>query len=1232
MNRRSTQQGIALITTLIMLAVVTLMAVAFLSVSRRERSAVTTSSDRLDARAMSETALQRAEAEILSRVQATTNLLSYDLLVSTNYLNPLGFVADDDTIANVSFVYANGSPVVGNDLLQLYRNLMIDPRAPVFITTNTGTGEQDFRYFLDFNRNGLFETNGVQPELGLGGLFLGFTNYHVGDPEWIGVLRRPDYPHSGTNVFLGRFAYLVVPAGKTLDLNFIHNQAKRIGVAQDGYLRNQGMGSWELNLAAFLRDLNTNAWTTYLYRTNPLTPSSGISFDNALVLLRERYRTNAFDPAPSYQRLDTVRNLFGPAGAGAFIQDGLDGYADGPLQLDLDRPYTGTDPDFVIQDNDNPTQPWPGSDQPGQYFDPQELFALSEGGPVVDLFTNRLMQVSRDRSTYDRHTFYRLLGQLGTDSWPNNGERIHLNYDNRLDFDRNLEGQGPSAAWGYHATNFVLWTPAAFFTNAADRMVKALHPLPGDGVPLLAVTNIQIWPTNTYSPGVHRSLQLAANIYDATGNRGALGPPHFPSVFRPLFGPDPAISGGLRITGYREVTNDWDSVLWSTRRFDLDEPDTWPASVLPLDRFAGLPAIVGARKGFPAFNEFELQTMVVATRKLELVKRSPQTRPAFTNQMYTLGISNVFGVEFWNSYVADYPRPLELRARLDYSVVLSNETRVIRVSRGTFGYTNTFAADEWRGRQFQIPIYTNLLFLPNSVYRLADGNFYPIRTNNALNLFEPALGFATPVWRLHVTNRLQAVLVDRSAQRIVDYVDLDNLNSSMDITRELFGQQSLVGETSQTGQFWQTNRVAGIPEGVRNQIQASLGQINISSWNSVSSEPTQGQEKEKAISRFRQFLGLDPQPANTSPTLRMQAPLSPGLKLLQNKSWQVNDPLVNKFVWDLEDPTRSNVVDRLPPLFVVDQERSNIGQINHRYRPWQRNLYSSGDDLDFNMAVKDPQVVDSDHWNFPTNALPSVGWLGRIHRGTPWQTVYLKSAPVSPVEWQQWSGHPDWYWRLDRIAPSTQPTNDWRILDLFTTAVHDNASRGALSVNQAGLAAWSAVFSGVPVLTNEVPGTNVFPQLIEPSTQELRLIVQDINATRAGRFGGKFNYRGEILSTPSLSDESPYLRMMPTQNGTPADAVVERIPQMTLSLMKGDEPRFIVYSFGQSLRPAQGSVVTDLGPFFQMPTNYVITGEYVTKTLVRLEEFQEPHPTLPNQFINRIRAVKENYNEVFPEE
>jgi hypothetical protein len=51
------------------------------------------------------------------------------------------------------------------------------------------------------------------------------------------------------------------PFGPGPDINWIHNQAIFGRAAgNDAYFRNQGFGTYEMNLAAFLADLNTNVW------------------------------------------------------------------------------------------------------------------------------------------------------------------------------------------------------------------------------------------------------------------------------------------------------------------------------------------------------------------------------------------------------------------------------------------------------------------------------------------------------------------------------------------------------------------------------------------------------------------------------------------------------------------------------------------------------------------------------------------------------------------------------------------------------------------------------------------------------------------------------------------------------------------------------------------------------------------------------------------------------------
>ena len=71
--------------------------------------------------------------------------------------------------------------------------------------------------------------------------------------------------------------------------------------------------------------------------------------------------------------------------------------------------------------------------------------------------------------------------------------------------------------------------------------------------------------------------------------------------------------------------------------------------------------------------------------------------------------------------------------------------------------------------------------------------------------------------------------------------------------------------------------------------------------------------------------------------------------------------------------------------------------------------------------------------------------------------------------------------------------------------------------------------------------------------------------------------------------------------------------------MKADEPRVVVYSFGQSLKPAPNSLVTTPGRYFGLCTNYQVTGESATRTLLR---FDGP-PREP-------RTVVEDHRTLFP--
>src|ERR1019366_1703172 len=100
-----------LVITLIMLAVTLVMAVAFLALARRERGKLSTTTDTTMARLAADTSIANAEAQIVANMLNTFtngnsgNAYNLRLLVSTNYINPLGF----DT-AGGPFGFGSGNP------------------------------------------------------------------------------------------------------------------------------------------------------------------------------------------------------------------------------------------------------------------------------------------------------------------------------------------------------------------------------------------------------------------------------------------------------------------------------------------------------------------------------------------------------------------------------------------------------------------------------------------------------------------------------------------------------------------------------------------------------------------------------------------------------------------------------------------------------------------------------------------------------------------------------------------------------------------------------------------------------------------------------------------------------------------------------------------------------------------------------------------------------------------
>src|SRR6516164_1450773 len=109
--RPSRESGVALVITLIMLSVITFMAIAFLVLSRGERSSVGTATDQSLARLAADNALERVQAELVAPMIVSGNASSFGLMVSTNYISQIGFQGGNafpailTSATNVSYNY-----------------------------------------------------------------------------------------------------------------------------------------------------------------------------------------------------------------------------------------------------------------------------------------------------------------------------------------------------------------------------------------------------------------------------------------------------------------------------------------------------------------------------------------------------------------------------------------------------------------------------------------------------------------------------------------------------------------------------------------------------------------------------------------------------------------------------------------------------------------------------------------------------------------------------------------------------------------------------------------------------------------------------------------------------------------------------------------------------------------------------------------------------------------------
>jgi hypothetical protein len=575
---------------------------------------------------------------------------------------------------------------------------------------------------------------------------------------------------------------------------------------------------------------------------------------------------------------------------------------------------------------------------------------------------------------------------------------------------------------------------------------------------------------------------------------------------------------------------------------------------------------------------------------------------------------------------------------------------------------------------------------------------------------------------MQTTNRLQAYMLDiqnPNAPYILDYVQLGGMNGNLDVNAAVADPNSGLVSGDSSG-LWSTNLYSDnyTPWGVIEQYMVSSGapfpaaedsdegKAGSLAGNKVTGNqygwatapvPGLGTRNSPAdqIAYFQAFFSQKDEDSSgtvTNTDLNIQAPFTPMRTVLQRFVYQINDPMVHYMTQDLfdfPDSTNSHYSLSLPPpgpLYI------GPGKVSDRYMPWgqagnlsKSTLYNVPADPNstYNYSYKDPMVTAGDYWDFPTNKYPTVGWLGRVHRGTPWQTVYMKSLDillqteqagsqtinVGAPTWQLWTGNV--YNLFDAI--NTAPDQDRLLFDLFTAAPDDDAMRGQLSINigaddptnmLAGLASWSALFSASVVLTNnQTDQTLSFNPPNPPSyglwtnqplgapplggwlggnitNMAMWKIVTGINSARTNYVAypnpdglrGVFEHVGDILRVPQLSVQSPllYWNDQGQEQAGINDEMYEWLPQQMMGLMTvsgtpQSPPRYVVYCYGQTLKPAPNGLISS-GSFFGMCTNYQVTAESAARVVI--EVHNTPTPGFPNV---SPHVVIEQYNPLPPD-
>ena len=79
----------------------------------------------------------------------------------------------------------------------------------------------------------------------------------------------------------------------------------------------------------------------------------------------------------------------------------------------------------------------------------------------------------------------------------------------------------------------------------------------------------------------------------------------------------------------------------------------------------------------------------------------------------------------------------------------------------------------------------------------------------------------------------------------------------------------------------------------------------------------------------------------------------------------------------------------------------------------------------------------------------------------------------------------------------------------------------------------------------------------------------------------------------------------------------EWLPQQTLGLLKVGTPRYVVYCYGQALKPAPGGTLAG-GTYALMNTNYTVVAESAVRAVVEVQGATGSRPNVVLKNVNPL--------------